>query len=108
MQEHTGDKMLDILKSNEGQAFTITQLSQQLGVSRVSARNHAKRLSEVAAGQSISEGHENVTPNETQYVSESSVHISKGPGEPDGAGIVVWYGGENYQNIYLNYQPQSS
>jgi hypothetical protein len=86
-EPHTGNKMLELLQKHEGQAFTITQLSQNLGVSRVSTRKHAKKLSK------------DTSNGQTEDTEHAHVRMAKGPGKQTGTGVVIWFGKAKYASI---------
>lgn len=74
--ETTGDKIQKWLQNHEGVAFSMTQLSKQFGVSRVSIRKHIKRMATTTS---------------------EKFHIGKDPNS--GTGFITWFGAEAYDKL---------
>jgi hypothetical protein len=91
---HSGDRMVELLQKHENIAFTITQLAKSLGISRVSARKHAKRLSKLTS------------QNPESDTQSSQVRMSRGPGKFTGTGAIVWLGKSKYESIFKDGEPQ--
>ena len=87
-QEHTGEQIKNILQKHEGVAFTISQLSVSLSVSRISVRKHAKKL-----------GRE--TRNNSEVESkEGKFRFGKGDTKLTGTGAVLWFGKGKWSDIF--------
>jgi predicted ArsR family transcriptional regulator len=87
-QDNSGTQIEQIVRLHENQAFTISQLSATLKISRISVRKHCKKL-----------GHE--TRHEPEKESkDSKFRFGRGDTKLTGTGSVLWFGKGKFSEIF--------
>lgn len=88
IKENSGNQVALILRSHEDVAFTVSQLSATLKISRISVRKHAKRL-----------GHD-TRHNPEAESKDPKFRFGRGDTKLVGTGSVLWFGKSKFSEIY--------